>query len=87
MSAPDGAELRVSFVAEHRDERARPQTTLLRYERHPGSAADAVERPWVLRWYPCDTFEALAATAGLTVTAVTDQHGAPAPHVHLRRPA
>ncbi|WP_340384689.1 class I SAM-dependent methyltransferase [Streptomyces sp. SS7] len=78
-TAPDGAELRVSAVAEQRDEQARTQTTLLRYERHHGSESSVVERPWVLHWYPRDVFEELATAAGLTVSAVTDHDGDPAP--------
>jgi SAM-dependent methyltransferase len=78
-TAPDGAELRVSVVAEQRDEQARTQTTLLRYERHHGSESSVVERPWVLHWYPRDAFGELATAAGLAVTTVTDQHGKPAP--------
>ncbi|WP_327700458.1 class I SAM-dependent methyltransferase [Streptomyces sp. NBC_00459] len=77
--APDGAELRFSVVAEERDELARTQTTLLRYERHHGSDSSVVERPWILHWYTRDQFEKLATTAGLTVTAVTDPDGRPAP--------
>ncbi|MFD4975723.1 hypothetical protein [Streptomyces sp. NPDC058424] len=77
-AAPDGAELRVSVVAEQRDETARTQTTLLRYERHHGSDRSVVERPWVLHWYSRDEFEELARTAGLAVTAVTGPHGKPA---------
>jgi SAM-dependent methyltransferase len=77
-TASDGAELRVSVVAEQRDETARTQTTLLRYERHHGSDSSVVERPWVLHWYARDGFEELATTAGLAVTAVTDPHGKPA---------
>lgn len=86
--APDGAELRVSVVAEDRDETARTQTALLRYERHHGSDHSVVERPWVLHWYTRGGFEALAAAAGLTVTAVTDPQGGPTPadatDVHFR---
>lgn len=78
-TAPDGAELRVSVVAEQRDEQARTQTTLLRYERHHGSDRSVVERPWVMHWYTRDTFEELVTAAGLAVTAVTDPHGKPAP--------
>ncbi|MDX3638315.1 class I SAM-dependent methyltransferase [Streptomyces sp. MB09-02B] len=78
-TSPDGAELRVSVVAEQRDEQARTQTALLRYERHHGSESSVVERPWVLHWYPRDVFGRLATAAGLAVTAVTDQHGKPAP--------
>ncbi|GAA2169718.1 hypothetical protein GCM10009727_93010 [Actinomadura napierensis] len=69
---PDGAELRVSVLAEERDEVARTQTTLLRYERHHGADRSVVERPWVLHWYSRSGFQALAAAAGLTGTAVTD---------------
>ncbi|MFF7389441.1 class I SAM-dependent methyltransferase [Streptomyces scabiei] len=87
-TSPDGAELRVSVVAEERDERARTQTALLRYERHHASGSSVEERPWVLHWYPRDVFEHLAAAAGLTVTAITDQQGLPASaeatHVHFR---
>ncbi|KUO14386.1 class I SAM-dependent methyltransferase [Streptomyces dysideae] len=78
-AASDGAELRVSVVAEQRDETARRQTTLLRYERHHGSDSSVVERPWILHWYTRDQFEKLATTAGLAVTAVTDPDGKPAP--------
>ncbi|WP_371573186.1 class I SAM-dependent methyltransferase [Streptomyces sp. NBC_01314] len=77
-TAADGAELRVSVVAEQRDETARTQTTLLRYERHHGSDNTIVERPWIMHWYPRDHFEKLVTTAGLTVTAVTDSDGKPA---------
>ncbi|MEU5888803.1 class I SAM-dependent methyltransferase [Streptomyces sp. NPDC047461] len=78
-AAPDGAELRVSVVAEQRDETARTQTTLLRYERHHAADSSVVERPWILHWYTRDRFEKLATTAGLAVTAVTDPDGKPAP--------
>ncbi|MFE7232438.1 class I SAM-dependent methyltransferase [Streptomyces sp. NPDC057596] len=77
-AAPGGAELRVSVVAEQRDETTRRQTTLLRYERHHGSDSSVVERPWVLHWYSRDEFEELVTTAGLAVTAVTDPRGKPA---------
>jgi SAM-dependent methyltransferase len=77
-AASDGAELRVSVVAEQRDEAARTQTTLLRYERHHGPDSTVEERPWVMHWYPRDQFEKLATAAGLAVTAVTDADGEPA---------
>ncbi len=78
-AAPDGAELRVSVVAEQRDETARTQTTTLRYERHHGSDSSIVDRPWIMHWYTRDQFEKLAATAGLAVTAITDPDDKPAP--------
>ncbi|MDO0933693.1 class I SAM-dependent methyltransferase [Streptomyces sp. DG2A-72] len=77
-ATPDGAELRVSVVAEQRDETARTQTTLLRYERHHGSDSTIEERPWIMHWYTRDQFEKLATTVGLAVTAVTDSDGKPA---------
>lgn len=84
----DGAELRVCVVAEERDEAARTQTTLLRYERQDGAGRSVVERPWVLHWYSRAGFEALAGDAGLTVAAVTDARGVPAPmkatYLHFR---
>lgn len=91
-TAPDGAELRVSVVAESRDEHTRTQTTLLRYERYHPSGSSITERPWVLHWYTRDGFETLAAVAGLDLVGVTDPDGAPAApdaeHVHvLLRPA
>ncbi|MEU0677052.1 class I SAM-dependent methyltransferase [Streptomyces sp. NPDC006172] len=76
--APDGAELRVSVIAEQRYEAARTQTTLLRYERHHGSDSTVEDRPWTMHWYTRGQFEKLAATAGLVVTAVTDPGGKPA---------
>lgn len=75
--APDGAELRMSVVAEQRDETVRTQTTLLRYERHHGSDSTIEERPWIPHWYPRDQFEKLATTAGPAVTAITDPEGKP----------
>ncbi|QNP74299.1 methyltransferase domain-containing protein [Streptomyces roseirectus] len=91
-TAPDGADLRVSVVSEERDERARTQTTLLRYERHHDGGSDVVDRPWVMHWYPRAVFEELAASAGLTVAALTGPDGEPVPddatHVHFHlRPA
>ncbi|MGK5551439.1 class I SAM-dependent methyltransferase [Actinomadura kijaniata] len=62
-TAPDGAELRVSVVAEERDEAARTQTRLLRYERRHGADSSVVERPWILHWYTRSGFQALAAAA------------------------
>lgn len=77
-AAPDGAELRVSVAAEQRDETARTQKTLLRYERHHGSDSTIEERPWVMHWYAREQFEKLATSVGLAVTAVTDSGGKPA---------
>ncbi|MEZ7005188.1 class I SAM-dependent methyltransferase [Streptomyces sp. AD55] len=76
--APDGSEIRVSVIAEERDEAARTQTSVLRYERRNGTEADVLERPWLLHWYPSEVFGELAARAGLAVSAVTGPDGEPA---------
>lgn len=87
---PGGGELRFCVVSERRDEAARTQTTLLRYERVRGDSAEVLERPWVMHWYPRDVFTALAASAGLTVASVASPGGGPAGadaadvHVRLR---
>ncbi|WP_021593760.1 class I SAM-dependent methyltransferase [Actinomadura welshii] len=89
-TAPDGAELRVAVVGEERDEAARTQTTLLRYERRHGGDDVVDERPWKLHWYTRAAFQTMVTAADLTVTAVTDPHGNPASadatdvHFHLR---
>jgi SAM-dependent methyltransferase len=74
----DGAMLSVTALAEQRDEPGRVQTTVLRYERAAPGAAEVLERPWVLHWYTQPEFSGLAASAGLTVTAVLDPGGQPA---------
>ncbi|WP_031518234.1 class I SAM-dependent methyltransferase [Streptomyces sp. NRRL F-5123] len=89
-AGPDGAELRFRVVSEQRDEGARTQTTLLRYERLLGAETEVLERPWVMHWYPRRIFTDLAAAAALTVVSVTDPHGGAVPedatdvHVRLR---
>jgi SAM-dependent methyltransferase len=71
--APDGAELRVSVVAEERDEQTRTRTTILRYERLQAENATVVERPWVLHWHTPEGFERLIAKAGLTTVPLPDR--------------
>ena len=68
----DGAVLRFSVLAEERDEAARSQRTLARYERRTGAGDTVLERPWILHWYTRDQFRALAAAAGLDVVAIRD---------------
>ncbi|MFI6814572.1 methyltransferase domain-containing protein [Nonomuraea sp. NPDC050328] len=69
-TAPDGAELRVSVVSEERDEAARTQVTVWRYERHLDGESTVEDRPWTVHWHTRAGFEALAAEAGLAVAAV-----------------
>lgn len=71
-TASDGAELRVSVVAEERDEQERVQRTTLRYERDRNGASAVVERPWVLHWYTPERFRDLASEAGLTEVPLPD---------------
>jgi Methyltransferase domain len=76
----DGTELRVTPVAETRDESTRCQTTTLRYERVATGGTASEERPWLLHWHTQDGFRGLAATAGLDVrTMLTPdaKHAAP----------
>ncbi len=75
---PDGELLRVTAVRLERDERARCQTTVLRYEREAGGMTTVIERPWVLHWYSQSGFGDLAAAAGLATSAVLDAEGGPA---------
>lgn len=62
---PDGSVLRFSILSEDRDESARTQRAVLRYERHTGAGSEIVDRPWVLHWYTEEQFHELAAAAGL----------------------
>lgn len=77
-TTPDGVELRVTIVAEDRDEERRCQTATLRYERITENASQQEERAWLLHWYTQDGFRQLAADAGLVVRAVVGADGRPA---------
>jgi SAM-dependent methyltransferase len=74
-TTPDGVEMSVTTVSEHRDETARRQTTVLRYERVSADGAVREERPWLIHWYTQDGFRNLAIAAGLTVVAVLTNDG------------
>jgi SAM-dependent methyltransferase len=76
----EGRVIRVAVVGAERDEHARTQVTVLRYERADagGGPPEATERPWLLHWYTQDEFRSLAAAAGLGVDAVVDPVGRPA---------
>ena len=58
-----------------RDEAARLQTTVLRYEVIDGDDHQIVERPWVLHWHTQSGFADLVADAGLDVVAVFASDG------------
>jgi hypothetical protein len=74
----DGTELRVTPVAEQRDDRTRCQTTTLRYERITPTSATTEERPWLIHWHTQDGFRALAAAANLHVGTMRTPAGTPA---------
>lgn len=69
---PDGTVLSFSIVDAERDEAARRQACLLRYE----AVGEVVEREWVLHWFDRSTFAAMAAGAGLRVDQILDDTGA-----------
>jgi len=65
---PDGSVGTVQVVGGARDEGARTQVTVLRYERRSQAGeVDAVEREWLLHWHLPEGFAALAVEAGLDV--------------------
>ena len=73
-----GRLLRVTATATDRDEAARRQTTVLRYEVVDGDDRQAVERPWVLHWHTQSGLRDLAVDTGLRVEAVLAVDGSSA---------
>ena len=66
--ADDGSVMRLTTVSESRDDTARTQATVLRYEvLRNGIVADASERSWLLHWHTREGFRQLADAAGFTV--------------------
>jgi len=70
-----GRLIRVTAVSEKRDDVARQQTTVLRYERFDNQQVSVAERPWVLHWHTQNGFRELALLAGLSTVAVLDAEG------------
>lgn len=75
---PSGAIIRVTTLAEERDEQRRIQEAVLRYERIEGDEHVTEDRPWTLHWHTQESFRSLAAAAGLDTAAILDRHGEPA---------
>lgn len=71
----DGSRIRVRAVSVERDEDARIQQTVLRYEKHTGTSSIVEDRPWLLHWHTQGGFGELAEAAGLTVTGIRDHQG------------
>ncbi|MEQ1788502.1 MAG: class I SAM-dependent methyltransferase, partial [Acidimicrobiales bacterium] len=63
----DGRTMRVTVLAEERDEEARLQTLVLRYEMEIGGERLVEDRPWVLHWHTQEGFRQLVGDAGLLV--------------------
>lgn len=74
----DGTVARCTPVSVIRDEAARRQSAVLRYERIGGGETTTLEREWVLHWHTQSGFRDLATEAGLRVRAVLDSDGKPA---------
>jgi SAM-dependent methyltransferase len=73
----EGVEMRFTAVSERRDDAARVQATLTRYERRDGSAHEVEDREWLLHWYGIADIRALVDRAGLEVTRVLNPAGGP----------
>jgi SAM-dependent methyltransferase len=74
----DGAVIRVSAIAEHRDDVRRTQETTLRYERLAGDRHVTLDRVWLLHWHTQEGFRALVDATGLSTVDVLDVAGRPA---------
>lgn len=74
----DGTVVRCSPVSVVRDEAARLQSSVLRYERLGDGVESVLEREWVLHWHTQTGFRDLATAAGLDVRVVLDPGGSPA---------
>lgn len=74
-----GRVLRVVATSTERDDTARRQVTVLRYEVVDGGVGRVLERPWVLHWHTQEGFAELAHEAGLRVGAVLAPDGSAAP--------
>ena len=76
--AADGALMRFAVIEEQRDERARLQTSQVRYELVSDAETAGLDRAWVLHWHTQAGFRRLAESAGLTVETVLRSDGSPA---------
>ena len=74
----DGRTMRCTVVSEDRDDAARLQTAVLRYELEVGDERQVEERPWLLHWHTQEGFRQLLGDAGLLVGDVLAADGRPA---------
>lgn len=75
---PDGRRMRVTVLDVERDDVARLQTTVLRYELEADGERRVEERPWVIHWHTQEGFRQLVGDAGLLVGDVLAPDGHPA---------
>ena len=71
-----GVTLRVTSMSQIRDETARTQSTVLRYERHSSTSSTTQDRTWTLHWHTPSGFDELAARSGLRVVETRPEGGA-----------
>jgi trans-aconitate methyltransferase len=71
----DGTTMQLTMLSEQRDEVARTQTTVLRYELQTGEQHQVDERPWLLHWYSQDDVRELAAAAGFATVRIRSTVG------------
>lgn len=71
----EGVTLRVTPLDVERDQAARLQTTLLRYEVETGGQVVSEERSWTLHWYTQEGFRQLVGDAGLLAGDVRTHEG------------
>jgi SAM-dependent methyltransferase len=74
----DGRTMRFRMLSVERDDAARLQTAVLRYELEVDGERLVEERPWVLHWHTQDGFRQLLGDAGLEVGDVLAPDGRPA---------
>lgn len=74
-----GQTMRVTAVSVERDDDARLQSMVLRYELEAEGRVVSEERPWVLHWHTQEGFRQLAGDAGLLVADALTSDGRPAP--------
>ncbi len=74
----DETQLQLMIVSESRDDAARVQVSVLRYERMRPDRILVEERPWLLHWYTQARFTRLAGEAGLRTKVIRNAVGKPA---------
>ena len=74
---PNGAVMRFSVLARHRDEVARNDVAHVRYELEHGEVTTRTERMWHIHWASLDDVTAMVAEAGLEVRRALTADGGP----------